>query len=293
MGQVYLRTVAVAAEFAPLESSRTVVSVAITCPSTNEDAVTFEDAAGNEAAWEPGETHTFSQIDLATVQVKGSVGDVVTVNGHDGPVGFVGPAGPAGPQGSTGEPGAVNEFAEAMDQGVSTTSGPTFMTLSLADGLTSALRLQPVTMDEGSQVQIVGGANGSGGVILTTGNLDECFTTSFYGLSATITNSISSDLNSAGFIQGESDPVFSSWHNAGNPLLTSLLVDELTVDPGTEYASGQHSRIAVQAYDSGVQTNRLKINVAGLPSGTTRPDGLEVGDLWINTTTGAVCVAST
>jgi len=81
MNNVLMRKIDVTAEFTALVGERTVASVTISCPPTNAGSVTFKGDTGDEVPWVPGEWHTFSRINLAEIEVKGTPGDVVTVVG--------------------------------------------------------------------------------------------------------------------------------------------------------------------------------------------------------------------
>ena len=81
MNNVMMRKVDVTAEFAALATKKTVASVTISCLPGNADNVIFKGDTGDEVPWVPGEWHAFQRIDLAEVEIKGTVGDVVTVVG--------------------------------------------------------------------------------------------------------------------------------------------------------------------------------------------------------------------
>jgi len=81
MNNTIMRTVEVTEQFHPLVPRRLVASVTLACPPTNAGNVVFLGDDGSEVAWLPGEWHRFERIDLATVQIKGVAGDVVSVVG--------------------------------------------------------------------------------------------------------------------------------------------------------------------------------------------------------------------
>ena len=81
MGTAYMKKVIVAADYAALEADRTVLNCEISCPPGNAANVTFK-VAGNEVDWIPGEYHALRQVDLATIQIKGTPGDVITIVGE-------------------------------------------------------------------------------------------------------------------------------------------------------------------------------------------------------------------
>jgi hypothetical protein len=64
-----------------LVSASLVGSVTISSPPTNAAVVYFLGDDGSDVPWVPGEWHSFRSIDLAAVRVKGTAGDVVTING--------------------------------------------------------------------------------------------------------------------------------------------------------------------------------------------------------------------
>jgi len=75
------RSVAVTAVYAPLAAAHDVATVEISTPAGNAGYVTFKDAAGSEMPWEPGEFHRFKGVDLNTIEIKGTVGDTVSIVG--------------------------------------------------------------------------------------------------------------------------------------------------------------------------------------------------------------------
>ena len=81
MNNTVIRKVVVAAEYAALASKRTVASCDISCPPGNAAVVYFQGDDGSDVPWIPGEWHPFVRVDLSTIKVKGTPGDVVTVNG--------------------------------------------------------------------------------------------------------------------------------------------------------------------------------------------------------------------
>jgi len=81
MNNVIMRKVTVGAAYAPLVPAALVASVTISCPPSNSGDVVFKGDDGADVPWVAGEWHSFQSIDLATVQIKGTPGDVVTVVG--------------------------------------------------------------------------------------------------------------------------------------------------------------------------------------------------------------------
>lgn len=81
MNNVIMRKIDVTADYQPLSSGKLVASVTISSPPGNAANVTFKTPEGNEVLWISGEWHNFRSIDLAEIQVKGTVGDTVTIVG--------------------------------------------------------------------------------------------------------------------------------------------------------------------------------------------------------------------
>ena len=81
---IYMRTVDVTTSYAALESARTVASVTISCPPGNAGNVTFKGDDGSDVPWIPGEYHSFRDIDLSQIEIKGTSGDTVTIVGEAG-----------------------------------------------------------------------------------------------------------------------------------------------------------------------------------------------------------------
>ena len=81
MNNAILRKIDVTASYQPLVSESLVASVTISTPPTNSATVYFKGDDGTDVPWVPGEWHEFRSIDLAAIEIKGTVGDVVTVIG--------------------------------------------------------------------------------------------------------------------------------------------------------------------------------------------------------------------
>jgi len=81
MNSVFMRKIDVTATYAPLAAERTVVTVTISCPPANAAAVYFKGDDGSDVPWIAGEWHTLVGVNLADIQVKGTVGDTVTLVG--------------------------------------------------------------------------------------------------------------------------------------------------------------------------------------------------------------------
>jgi len=81
MNNIVMRKITVTADYQPLVSGSLVASVTISTPPTNSGNVLFKGDDGSDVPWVPGEWHEFRSIELASIQVKGTPGDVVTVVG--------------------------------------------------------------------------------------------------------------------------------------------------------------------------------------------------------------------
>ncbi len=81
MNNVILRKIVVTGSYQPLVNSSLVGSVCISCPPNNSVSVYFLGDDGSDVPWIPGEWHEFKHIDLASIQIKGNAGDVVSVVG--------------------------------------------------------------------------------------------------------------------------------------------------------------------------------------------------------------------
>jgi len=81
MNNVVMRKITVTGDYQPLISGSLVASVTISTPPTNAGNVLFKGDDGSDVPWVPGEWHEFRSVELATIQVKGTSGDVVTLVG--------------------------------------------------------------------------------------------------------------------------------------------------------------------------------------------------------------------
>ena len=79
MNNPIMRKIVVGAAYQALPSIRGTFEVS-TAPA-NVGVVFFKGDDGSDVPWVAGEYHTFERIDLASLQVKGTPGDVVTVIG--------------------------------------------------------------------------------------------------------------------------------------------------------------------------------------------------------------------
>ena len=83
MNSILMRKVDVTAAYVALAAERTVVTVTISCPPANAAIVYFKGDDGSDVPWIAGEWHTLVGVNLADIQVKGTVGDTVTLVGGD------------------------------------------------------------------------------------------------------------------------------------------------------------------------------------------------------------------
>jgi hypothetical protein len=81
MNNIVMRKVEVAADYRPLSDKELVASVEISAPPTNSGPIYFLGDDGADVPWVPGEYHSFRNINLAEVLVKGTPGDLVTIAG--------------------------------------------------------------------------------------------------------------------------------------------------------------------------------------------------------------------
>jgi hypothetical protein len=81
MNNVIQRRIAVGAAYAPLSATPLVFSGDISCEPSNGAVVYFRGDDGSDVPWQKAEWHSVRGIDLATVFIKGTVGDHVTVIG--------------------------------------------------------------------------------------------------------------------------------------------------------------------------------------------------------------------
>ena len=81
MNNVIMRTLTVTGDYQPLTTASLIGSVTISCPPTNLGNVVFKGDDGGEVPWIAGEWHEFQSIDLSSIQVRGQIGDAVTVIG--------------------------------------------------------------------------------------------------------------------------------------------------------------------------------------------------------------------
>ena len=81
MNNTIMRKIDVTGTYQPLVADSLVATVTISCPPTNAAAVQFKGDDGSDVPWLAGEWHTLHRVDLAEIQIKGTVGDVVSIVG--------------------------------------------------------------------------------------------------------------------------------------------------------------------------------------------------------------------
>ena len=81
MNNIIMRKIVVSENYTPLAAKQTVVTVTISAPPTNAGNVFFKGDDGSDVPWASAEWHTFRRVNLADIEVKGTVGDVVTLVG--------------------------------------------------------------------------------------------------------------------------------------------------------------------------------------------------------------------
>ena len=81
MNNVIMFSVVLSAEYRPLAERPLVATVDVSAPPGNTGPVFFLGLEGAEVRWVAGEWHSLVRVDLSTIRVKGTPGDVVTVIG--------------------------------------------------------------------------------------------------------------------------------------------------------------------------------------------------------------------
>jgi len=81
MNNTYFAKVDLGAAYVALATTPTVLTVTVSALPTNAAVAYLRNAAGQEVPLQPGEWHTLVGVDLADLQVKGTVGDSVTLIG--------------------------------------------------------------------------------------------------------------------------------------------------------------------------------------------------------------------
>lgn len=81
MNNVVMFRVVLSAEYRPLAERSLVATVDVSAPPGNAGPVFFLGLDGADVPWIAGEWHSLVRVDLSTIRVKGTPGDVVTVIG--------------------------------------------------------------------------------------------------------------------------------------------------------------------------------------------------------------------
>jgi hypothetical protein len=81
MNTVIQRKIEVTPDYQPISSERLIGTFEISCLPTNADDVFFLGDDGSDVPWCSGEWHLLPRIDLSSVQIKGTIGDAITVIG--------------------------------------------------------------------------------------------------------------------------------------------------------------------------------------------------------------------
>ena len=81
MNNVIARKVELTTSWQALASVKTVASVTVTAPTYNSGNVLLKGDTGDEVPLEPGEWHVLKHVNLAAIEAKGTVGNIVTVVG--------------------------------------------------------------------------------------------------------------------------------------------------------------------------------------------------------------------
>ena len=80
MNNAVVKTIDVTDEYQALADRSMVLTFTLTAPISNEAAVMVKVDDG-EVDFSPGQWHTLHHVDLATISVKGTVGDTVSIVG--------------------------------------------------------------------------------------------------------------------------------------------------------------------------------------------------------------------
>jgi hypothetical protein len=81
MNNVIMRLVTVTAGYTPLTAVETVGTFTVSALPGNTGNVLFKGDDGSDVPFIPGEWHILKHVDLHAIQVKGTVGDKVSVVG--------------------------------------------------------------------------------------------------------------------------------------------------------------------------------------------------------------------
>lgn len=81
VNNIVMRKVALTGQYQRVSPHPVTASVTISCPPTNQGDVFFKGDDGGDVPWTAGEYHRFNGVDLSSLQVKGTPGDIVTIVG--------------------------------------------------------------------------------------------------------------------------------------------------------------------------------------------------------------------
>lgn len=81
MNNVVMKTINLNGAWQALSATPLIASVTVSCPPTNTAVAYFLGDGGAAVPWQQGEWHEFKNVDLSTIKVTGTPGDVVTVIG--------------------------------------------------------------------------------------------------------------------------------------------------------------------------------------------------------------------
>lgn len=81
MNNIIARKIELTDTYQPLAAKRTVATVTLSVPPSNTDTAYLLGDTGQDVPLIPGEWHTLHHVDLASIQVKGTAGDIITING--------------------------------------------------------------------------------------------------------------------------------------------------------------------------------------------------------------------
>jgi hypothetical protein len=81
MNNIIARKVELTTSWQALASENTVASVTITAPTYNAGHVILKGDTGDEVPLQAGEWHQLEHVNLAEIEVKGTLGDIVTIVG--------------------------------------------------------------------------------------------------------------------------------------------------------------------------------------------------------------------
>ena len=81
MHNTIMRKIDVTAGYRPVVADQMVATVTVSCPPTNAGVVYFKGDDGSDVPWQPSEWHSLKHVDLSAIEIKGTVGDTVTLVG--------------------------------------------------------------------------------------------------------------------------------------------------------------------------------------------------------------------